>query len=211
MTDILFCSLPYTNLDYIYSAPAILKGVVIANGYQAHTRDLGVELFEFCNSNLEQFYHVQQYFLTDDSEHTELVDEFYKKFTDSIKNNPPRYIGFSVLSFHTHTAVWEIVQKIREANIDTKIVVGGRGLESNFSSHRYFRTLIGKEKIMRLSKIEKNAFKKINLELNDMINDSSLEKFNKFFEEDCENRLEKIDKLIKLLLQEKALINCIES
>jgi hypothetical protein len=64
---------------------------------------------------------------------------------------------------------------------------------------------------MRLSKIEKNAFKKINLELNDMINDSSLEKFNKFFEEDCENRLEKIDKLIKLLLQEKALINCIES
>ena len=64
---------------------------------------------------------------------------------------------------------------------------------------------------MRLSKIEKNAFKKINLELNDMINDSSLEKLSEFYGEDCEYRLEKIDKLIKLLLQEKALINCIES
>ena len=82
MTDILFCSLPYTNLDYIYSAPAILKGVVTTNGYQAHTRDLGVELFKFCHSNLEQFYRVQQYFLTKESEHTELIDEFYNKFIE---------------------------------------------------------------------------------------------------------------------------------
>ena len=153
MTDILFCSLPYTNLDYIYSAPAILKGVVIANGYQAHTRDLGVELFKFCNSDLEQFYRVQQYFLTNKSERTELVDEFYKKFIESIKDDPPRYIGLSVLSFHTHTAVWDIVQKIREANIDTKIVVGGRGLESTFASFRYVQSLTAKEKIMRFDQL----------------------------------------------------------
>ena len=153
MTDILFCSLPYTNLDYIYSAPAILKGVVTTNGYQAHTRDLGVELFKFCHSNLEQFYRVQQYFIANKSEHGELVDEFYNKFIDSIKDTPPRYIGFSVLSFHTHTAVWEIVQKIRAANIDTKIVVGGRGLESTFASFKYVQDLPAKEKIMRFDQL----------------------------------------------------------
>ena len=153
MTDILFCSLPYTNLDYIYSAPAILKGVVTANGYQAHTRDLGVELFKFCNSDLKQFYRVQQYFVANNSEHAELIDEFYNKFIDSITDDPPRYIGFSVLSFHTHTAVWEIVQKIRAANISTKIVIGGRGLESNFASFKYVRDLPAKEKIMRFDQL----------------------------------------------------------
>ena len=154
MTDILFCSLPYTNLDYIYNAPAILKGVVVANGYRAHTRDLGVELFKFCNSDLEKFYRVQQYFLTDNSEHTDLIDEFYNKFIDSIKDDPPRYIGFSVLSFQTHTAVWEIVQKIRKANIDTKIVVGGRGLESHFRSFRHVKSLFPvREKIMRFDQL----------------------------------------------------------
>jgi len=64
---------------------------------------------------------------------------------------------------------------------------------------------------MKLSKIEKNVFEKINLKLNEMINDSSLEKLSEFFSEDCEYRLENIDCLIELLLQEKALINHIES
>jgi len=153
MTDILFCSLPYTNLDYIYSAPAILKGVVTANGYQAHTRDLGVELFKFCNENLEKFYSVQQHFIANKSEHGQIINEFYTQFINSIKDNPPRYIGFSVLSFHTHTAVWEIVQKIRQANIDTKIVVGGRGLESTFASLQYNQGLSAKEKIMRFDQL----------------------------------------------------------
>jgi hypothetical protein len=64
---------------------------------------------------------------------------------------------------------------------------------------------------MKLSKIEKNVFEKINLKLNEMINDSSLEKLSEFYGEDCEYRLENIDCLIELLLQEKALINHIES
>jgi len=59
---------------------------------------------------------------------------------------------------------------------------------------------------MKLSKIEKKLFEKINLELNLKINDSILEKFDKFYEEDCEFRLELIEEIINLLSQEKELI-----
>lgn len=59
---------------------------------------------------------------------------------------------------------------------------------------------------MKLSKIEKKLFERINLELNLKINDSILEKFDKFYEEDCEFRLELIEEIINLLSQEKELI-----
>jgi hypothetical protein len=59
---------------------------------------------------------------------------------------------------------------------------------------------------MKLSKIEKKAFEKINLELNNIVNDSNLEKYDEFFEEDCEFRLEIIKKMINILLKEKELI-----
>lgn len=59
---------------------------------------------------------------------------------------------------------------------------------------------------MKLSKIEKKAFEKINLELNQKINDSILEKFDEFFIEDCEFRLELIEEMLNLLSQEKELI-----
>ena len=63
---------------------------------------------------------------------------------------------------------------------------------------------------MVLKKIEKAAFAEINKQLNKRINNSILEKFDTFYEEDCEFRLELIDELISLLEKEKQLINWIE-
>jgi hypothetical protein len=59
---------------------------------------------------------------------------------------------------------------------------------------------------MILTNIEKKILKKINKEINDKINYSVLEKFNDFYEEDCEYRLELINELVTLLSQEKEII-----
>jgi hypothetical protein len=59
---------------------------------------------------------------------------------------------------------------------------------------------------MVLGKIEKIVFEEINKQLNEKINDSILENFDSFYEEDCEFRLELIDELISLLEKEKQLI-----
>ena len=59
---------------------------------------------------------------------------------------------------------------------------------------------------MKLTKIETKTFKNISDQLTD-INDSSLVNYDKFYEEDCEFRLDKIDEMISLLNKEKELIN----
>ena len=60
---------------------------------------------------------------------------------------------------------------------------------------------------MMLSKIEKKLFIEINMNLNKLINDSNIEKLERYFDEDLNFRLNIIDELIKLLSQEKEMIN----
>jgi hypothetical protein len=59
---------------------------------------------------------------------------------------------------------------------------------------------------MKLSKIEKSVFEKINVERNLRINNSVLESFDEFYSEDMDFRIELINKLIILLNEEKELI-----
>jgi hypothetical protein len=59
---------------------------------------------------------------------------------------------------------------------------------------------------MKLSKIEKSVFEKINVERNLRINNSVLESFDEFYSEDMDFRIELINKLISLLNEEKELI-----
>lgn len=136
--DILFCALPYSNLDHIYSAPAILKGVVVEHGYKACTVDFGCELFKLCNKNVELFTRVQQYFVADtaDYESQQIIDQFYNLVIEYLKSNPATYVGFSVLSRYTHRAAWELLNCISNEKIDSKIIVGGRG--SGVNAHKVF-------------------------------------------------------------------------
>ena len=43
MTDIVFCNVPMVNTKAPFSAPAILKSVVEANGYTSKTMDFNIE------------------------------------------------------------------------------------------------------------------------------------------------------------------------
>jgi len=60
---------------------------------------------------------------------------------------------------------------------------------------------------MNLTKNEKLNFEKLTNEVNEKINDSRLELFDSFYEEDIEFRLEIIDELILRLNEEKEMIN----
>lgn len=128
MLDILFCSIPYSNLDQIYSAPAILKGVVTEHGYTAKTVDFGCELLKLCNGDPDRFYQVQNYFISPDTTHRDTIEEFYTLIIDYLKKNPAKYIGLSVFSIWTHKATVDILERIKQAGIDSKIIAGGCGL-----------------------------------------------------------------------------------
>jgi|688.fasta_scaffold192074_1 hypothetical protein len=137
MQDIIFCSLPYSDLDHIYSAPAVLKGVVHEHGYSAKTVDFGLTLYDVCNNDKTLFDIVQSYFISPDVEddYKVYIEKFYNQCIEYLLNHPSEFIGLSVLSIYTHKAVFELCHRIKQAGIKSKIVVGGRGCKiPTFSS-----------------------------------------------------------------------------
>jgi len=118
-------------MDQIYSAPAILKSILTENGYTAKTKDFGIDLLELCDNNADLFLKVQSYFTSPknplSNKEQQILDQFYQEIVNYFKNNPSKYIGFSIFSVLTHKSIIEIARLIRENNIDSKIVVGGRG------------------------------------------------------------------------------------
>lgn len=131
MLDIVFCSIPYSNLDHIYSAPAILKGIVQSQGFKAKTKDFGLELMALCDNNFDRFTRVQTYFISpgacSHAEDSIIIEKFYKIITDFIKNTPSRIYSFSIISVYTHKSAHEILGRIKRIMPDQSILIGGRG------------------------------------------------------------------------------------
>ena len=152
MHDIIFCSLPYSNLDHIYSAPAILKGVAVSNGFTAKTVDFGCELLNQCSRDTNKFDRVQMYFMSSEEGSCEFkkeIDVFYQNCLEFFKNNPSRYIGLSVLSVYTHRCVFELCTLLKKEGITAKIVIGGRGAKvSAFSSVSAYFKLSAREQLL---------------------------------------------------------------
>jgi hypothetical protein len=140
MHDFVFCSLPYSDLDHIYSAPAILKGVIIDNGYSAKTVDFGLLLFDLCSRDKALFDQTQTYFLGPNADpNTEhLISTFYTKCLDWFRDNPSTFIGLSVLSIYTHKSVYQLTKLLRTEFPNRQIVIGGRGLNVPIFSSVYF-------------------------------------------------------------------------
>lgn len=154
MLDIVFCSLPYSSLDQIYSAPAILKGVVNEHGFSARTKDFGCDLLKLCNKDSKLFYQAQNYFILPDTTHKELIDRFYDLIIDYFEQHPSKYIGLSVFSVWTHKATYEIVKRIKQRGITSKIVVGGRGANVvTYSPIQCDIEISPREKILRFGEL----------------------------------------------------------
>ena len=131
MYDIIFCELPYSNLDNVYSAPAILKGVVIANGYTARTINFGQTLLNLCNKDVHLLNKVQNYFVspgnTLNSQESDILNQLYDEIINFFKENKSRFIGISIFSVDTHKAVFDLTTLFKKHYIESEIVVGGRG------------------------------------------------------------------------------------
>lgn len=158
MHDIIFCSLPFSNLDHIYPGPAVLKGVAIQNGYSAHTVDFGGTLFEQCNYDVDLFYTVQNYFLMSDdiadSTHQKIIDAWFDSIVRFFEKNPSKFIGISTLSLYTQKAVFIVCERLRAAKIPAKIVVGGRGVLPPIYSilDKRFK-ITGREKLLKFGEL----------------------------------------------------------
>jgi len=158
--DIIFCELPYSDVDQIYSAPAILKGVVIANGYTSKSMIFGMELFKMCGRDSVRFNKLQQYFMSPnnplDAEQQEILDKFYDDMIIFFRENPSKYIGISIFSYLTHKCTLDLITRLKQENIPAEIVVGGRGAKNvPFSSVRTIMGIKGLERIKPYAQVLK--------------------------------------------------------
>lgn len=159
--DIIFCSLPPSEIEMPYGAPAILKGVVKAEGYTAKTKDFAMALFDLCNKDPVLFNTIQGYFLTSTNplgkKEQTILDKFYDNVIQYFKDNPSRYIGISVFSMLTHKSTFEIISRIRKENLPVEIVIGGRGAKTSpYSAIADILNLKSIEKIQYFGEVLKN-------------------------------------------------------
>lgn len=133
--DIIFCSLPYSEIDLPYSAPAILKSIVQNEGYTAKTKDFGMMLFDLCDRDEILLETVQNYFLVSENTLNEKEQKILNTFFDEIvkyfKSNPTKHIGISVFSILTHKCAFEVISRLKKENISSQIIIGGRGVKSS--------------------------------------------------------------------------------
>lgn len=137
MNDIIFCTLPPVDLDQIYSAPPLLKGIVQAEGFKAQTHDFGMDLYKMCDKNIEKFLQIQHSFSINSKvlsdENIDLLDRWYDHIINTLINSNSRYFGFSVFSVFTHTVTIEILKRLKELGLTDRVVLGGRGLKTAIS------------------------------------------------------------------------------
>ena len=137
MTDIVFCTLPPVGLELIYSAPALLKGIVQSRGFTAQTHDFGMDLFNLCDRDMEKFTEIQHSFFVKakplSDANANLVKQWYDHVVNTLINSGARYYGFSVFSNYTHTATVEILQRFKDLGLTDRVVLGGRGLKTAIS------------------------------------------------------------------------------
>ena len=154
MIDAVIFSLPYTNLDQIQSGPAVLSGILNENRFKSKAFDFGTELFDLCGRDIELFYEIQNYFLSPVSKTNPIIEKFYQRIIDILNENPARYIGVSVFTVWSHRSVFEITQRIRQSNLKSKIILGGRGLGKRVYIEAFSKdTLSSHERKMKFSDV----------------------------------------------------------
>ena len=141
--DMLLINLPWADLQVPYCAPAVLKGIAESAGFKIQTHDFNIDFkFQFCHNDQERFEELQDYFISVDNTHTELMNNYYDYIIDRINDINPKYLGISVFSIWTHKSVFELCQRIKNKCPDIEIVLGGKGI--NVIPHLSIRSKLSK-------------------------------------------------------------------
>ena len=138
--DIVILNLPWSDLKIPYLAPAILKGIAESHGYTAKTIDFNIDLFnKFCNKQEDVYTQANEYYMTYTQDKPAIINKFYDHIIAELKKLKFRYLGISVFYILSQKATFELCTRLRDEMPDTKIVLGGKGLNvySHISVHTY--------------------------------------------------------------------------
>jgi hypothetical protein len=134
--DCVIVSLPFIEYYLPAAAPAVLKGHLESKGFTVQTHDFNISVkHRFQNDNLvvaSSFFHNNSDSKTYDKSLVEQINELVDSWVDQLLEKNPRFIGLSVFSVDSRKACELVLQKLQERQHDSKIFIGGMGLEESW-------------------------------------------------------------------------------
>ena len=142
MLDILICIIPKINPYSPTVGPAILKAHLMKAGFSCDVVDFNIQLFKAVKANGEEnkFYAndmvftKQAYNIQNRIFYTKEFIEFYEEYEyvffnwiNFIREKNPKWLGLSLMSFHSKNVATKLSQLVKEHLPHIKIVWGGPG------------------------------------------------------------------------------------
>jgi hypothetical protein len=129
--DILLCSVPYTETNTPILAPALLKSVLVENGYSAQYIDFNFEIIKKIQNNprkhlLIDFFKLQRINEIISKDIAELIEYC----ADKILKINPNILGLSLLTQDCQFFTIWLCYHLKSINPNLKIVLGGSGIKS---------------------------------------------------------------------------------
>lgn len=127
--DIAIINVPYTLTRAPHSAPALLKGSLVAAGFTCTTLDFNIRFINQFSEHAD-FPTFERYFLENiiSPDKKEIIQEAIGLWVDEILLLNPTYIGISVFTYQCRTASRIFCEIIRSKNPNIQIILGGQGI-----------------------------------------------------------------------------------
>lgn len=127
--DLLIVTVPHDELDHPRSAPGVLRGIVQSHGFSCGTVNTATMLYNLCNRSVSKFTEVQEYFIDYQQSPPAILQQWYDRIIQYLKDTPANVIGISVFTGWSHVAAVELCRRIRQDMPGQQILLGGRGLD----------------------------------------------------------------------------------
>jgi radical SAM superfamily enzyme YgiQ (UPF0313 family) len=130
-TKVVIASMPFVDESTPLAAPAVLKSSLQASNIECVALDLNIEIYNKLSHRQDKqlfldFFHHQ-------IAHEEIVDELVRMldfYAVEILSHNPTIVGLSLFSSETQTFTVWLCAVLRQRAPNTKIVIGGPGLQT---------------------------------------------------------------------------------
>ena len=130
MIDIVIVNVPRLEVKAPISGPALLKAILIKNGYSCRTYDYNIDLWHTIDSSvIDTWYEIDLTYRYEDRFKT-FWDKYVHQdaveyFKNIVKNDDPEWIGITLFSQRSKFFVLEVLKILKDNHPHIKTVIGG--------------------------------------------------------------------------------------
>lgn len=148
-TEVVFCTVPYTETTLPLMAPAVLKSIATRANKTSVTVDLNLELIKHLESSnvryeLLEFFHSGQ----PPQQVEQEIYDIHLNFVNLICAHRPDIVGLSVFTYNCQASTKLLCFILKKINPDIKIIIGGAGIGNNLLDKSKFAESLLKQNLI---------------------------------------------------------------